>query len=71
MIGNIYTDVQFETLGSAATTFSGTMYVTAPGELMHQATAAELSTSILQMIGAGYKVQMQNAFGAWTFVASK
>ena len=71
MIGNIYTAVQFETLGSAATTFSGTMYVTAPGELMHQATAAELSTSILQMIGAGYKVQMQNAFGAWTFVASK
>ena len=70
-VGSIYTASQFETLGSAATTFVGTMYVTAPDGLMHQASAAELGTSVLQMVGAGYKVQMQNQWGTWTFVATK
>ena len=70
-VGYIYTASNFETLTDAATQFTGTMYVTAPGGLRHTANATELATSINSMLAAGYAVEMTNANGTWTFVASK
>ena len=70
-VGYIYTASNFETLTAAAAQFTGTMYVTAPGGLRHTANATELATSINSMLAAGYAVEMTNATGTWTFVASK